>query len=338
MQDEHVKQGKEIQQETGKTFHIATRLLPERIRHPTYVLYGFFRIADEVVDDPDGLSREERARRLEDLRGQALGEEPAEDPVLEAFADLCTEYGVDDEWVYEFVDAMATDIDTDRYETYADLEAYMRGSAAAVGVMMTDIMHLDEAAYEQALPHAIKLGEAFQLSNFVRDVHEDVVDRDRVYLPEETLERHGADVEDVKALEFTPEIQDAIAEETARADDLYREGVAGIRYLPDDCQLAVLLAAVLYAEHHRVVRKRDYDTVTVDVDLPTWRKFWCLVRTRWHWQWNKDPEAVFRRVSAVSYGDEHAGEHHEDERHEGEHHESESDGRLGRVLGWLPSW
>jgi phytoene synthase len=336
MHDEHVKEGKAIQQETGKTFHIATRLLPERIRHPTYVLYGFFRIADEVVDDPDGRSRDEQSRRLEELRAQALGEAPADDPVLEAFAELCETYGIDDEWVNEFLDAMASDIHTDRYETYADLEAYMRGSAAAVGVMMTDIMHLDDEAYEQALPHAIKLGEAFQLSNFVRDVHEDVVDRDRVYLPEETLDRHGADVETVKDLEFTPEVRDAIAEETARADALYREGVAGIRYLPEDCQLAVLLAAVLYAEHHRVVRKRDYDTVTVDVDLPLWRKLACVVRTRWHWQWNKDPEAVFRRVSAVPYGDDHADEHHE-----GEHHGDDRDGgrgALGRVRGWLPSW
>ncbi|WP_323675591.1 phytoene/squalene synthase family protein [Halorubellus sp. PRR65] len=335
MHDEHVKEGKAIQRETGKTFHIATRLLPERIRHPTYVLYGFFRIADEVVDDPDGLSREEQSRRLEELRAQALGEEPADDPVLEAFAELCETYEIDDAWVNEFVDAMATDIDTDRYETYADLEDYMRGSAAAVGVMMTDIMHLDEEAYEQALPHAIKLGEAFQLSNFVRDVHEDVVERDRVYLPEATLERCGADVADVKDLEFTPEIQDAIAAETARADELYREGVAGIRYLPEDCQLAVLLAAVLYAEHHRVVRKRDYDTVTVDVDLPTWRKLWCLVRTRWHWQWNKDPEAVFRRVSAVPYDDRHADDHHEEGASGSDH---DGRGALGRVRGWLPSW
>jgi phytoene synthase len=338
MHDEHVKEGKAIQRETGKTFHIATRLLPERIRHPTYVLYGFFRIADEVVDDPDGLTREEQSRRLEELRAQALGEEPADDPVLEAFAELCERYDIDDEWVNEFVDAMATDIDTDRYETYAELADYMRGSAAAVGVMMTDIMHLDEDAYEQALPHAIKLGEAFQLSNFVRDVHEDVVDRDRVYLPEATLERHDASVEDVKNLEFTPEIRDAIAEETERADELYREGVAGIRYLPEDCQLAVLLAAVLYAEHHRVVRNRDHDTVTVDVDLPTWRKLYCLVRTRWHWQWNKDPEAVFRRVSAVPYDEDDDpadGHHGRDARNGGG---GLASGALGRVRGWLPSW
>lgn len=70
---------------------------------------------------------------------------------------------------------MATDIETSRYDTYADLEAYMRGSAAAVGVMMTAIMEPDME--EAALPHAVKLGEAFQLTNFLRDVREDILDR-----------------------------------------------------------------------------------------------------------------------------------------------------------------
>lgn len=304
MDDEQIEDGKAIQRATGKTFHLATRLLPERIRRPTYVLYGFFRIADEIVDDPDGATPAEQARDLESLRAQALGEEPAEEPVLAAFAELCETYGIDDEWVNEFVDAMATDIDTDRYETYDDLAGYMRGSAAAVGVMMTDVMELDDDAYEQALGHAIALGEAFQLSNFVRDVHEDVVDRDRVYLPVETLAAAGTSVDAVKDLEATPAIRAAIAAETERADALYRDGVQGIQYLPADCQLAVLLAAVLYAEHHRVVRARGYDTVSEDVDLPTWRKLWCLVRTCVHWQFSKDPVEVFKRVSAIPYPDD----------------------------------
>jgi hypothetical protein len=105
-------------------------------------------------------------------------------------------------------------------------------------------------------------------------------------------------------LEATPAIRAAIAAETERADALYRDGVQGIQYLPKDCQLAVLLAAVLYAEHHRVVRARGYDTVSEDVDLPTWRKLWCLVRTCVHWQFSKDPVEVFKTVSAIPYPDD----------------------------------
>ncbi|WP_435364640.1 phytoene/squalene synthase family protein [Haloarchaeobius sp. DYHT-AS-18] len=308
MKKTQVNAGKAIQRKTGKTFHIATRLLPQRIRHPTYVLYGFFRIADEVVDDPDGDSPEQQAARLETLRAQALGQETTDDPVMQAFCELCDEHDISDEWVNEFVDAMAADIETDRYETYSDLEEYMRGSAAAVGVMMTDIMDLSEEEYERALPHAVKLGEAFQLSNFLRDVREDVVDRDRVYLPIETLERHGVDVEAVLNLDSSPEFRDAVHEEVSHAEDLYREGVAGIRYLPEDCQFAVLLASVLYAEHHRAIREVDYNTIDHEPDLSLARKLSLVAKTRWHWLWNKDPEAIFHRVSAVPATEE-AGTH-----------------------------
>ncbi|TYT62471.1 phytoene/squalene synthase family protein [Natrialba swarupiae] len=297
MQQEHIDAGKEIQKRTGKTFYLATRFLPKRVRHATHVLYAFFRIADEVVDDAEGVSPDRQRAELESLRAQALGETEPDEPVLEAFVELKSRYGIADEEVAEFLDAMATDITTSRYETYDDLESYMRGSAAAVGVMMTAIM--EPEMEETALPHAIKLGEAFQLTNFLRDVREDVVDRDRIYLPQETLRTHGASSEQIERLEFSEEFATAMADELDRAERLYREGVAGIRYLPADCQLPVLLAAVLYAEHHALIREQGYDVLSTEPSLSTTRKLVCVAKTRWHWHWNRDPEAVFQRVSAV---------------------------------------
>ncbi|RQG96607.1 phytoene/squalene synthase family protein [Natrarchaeobius chitinivorans] len=297
MQQEHIDAGKAIQKRTGKTFYLATRFLPERVRHATHVLYAFFRIADEVVDDADGTPPAQQRAELEDLRAQALGEVEPTDPVLEAFVELKARYGIADEEVEEFVDAMATDITTSRYETYADLEAYMRGSAASVGVMMTAIM--EPEMEETALPHATKLGEAFQLTNFLRDVREDVVDRDRIYLPQETLSNHDVSAEQIESLEYSEGFAGAMADELKRAERLYRDGVAGIRYLPADCQLPVLLAAVLYAEHHALIRNQEYDVLESEPALSTSRKLWCLAKTRWHWHWNRDPEAVFQRVSAV---------------------------------------
>ncbi|QAU13501.1 phytoene/squalene synthase family protein [Halorubrum sp. BOL3-1] len=288
-----VARSKRIQRRTGKTFHVATRLLPQRIRHPTYVLYGFFRTADEVVDAEDTAPPAEQRAELDRLRAAALGEEQTDDPVLEAFAEVCERNDIPDEDVHSFVDAMASDIDTDRYETYADLEAYMDGSAAAVGRMMTAIMDLDSEGEAEALPHATKLGEAFQMTNFLRDVREDVVERDRIYLPLETLRRHGVSEQQILDLEFDEHVAAAIREEMTRTERLYEEGVAGIKYLPEDCQLAVLLAAVLYVDHHRLIRNRGYDTVSVTPELSFTRKISLLVRTRWKWQWNRDPEAVF---------------------------------------------
>jgi len=128
---------------------------------------------------------------------------------------------------------MKTDIDKSRYETYEHLRAYMRGSAAAVGAMMTAIMGTENES--TALPHAVALGEAFRMTNFLRDVREDVVEMDRIYLPLETLERHGVTEAQVENLEFTPGFAEAMRAELGRTERLYRQGVAGIEYLPRDC-------------------------------------------------------------------------------------------------------
>lgn len=297
MQREHVDASKAIQRRTGKTFYLATTFLPKRVRHPTHVLYAFFRIADEVVDDANGAPPAEQRAELEALRAQALGESPPNGPVLEAVNELRVEHDIPDDEIRAFVDAMQSDIRTSRYETYDELESYMRGSAAAVGVMMTAIMESDD--WETAIPHAIALGEAFQLTNFLRDVREDVLERGRIYLPQETLERYGVSSEQIERLEYSDGFAAAMATKLDRTERLYRNGVAGIRYLPADCQFPVLLAAVLYAEHHALIRAQGYDVLSREPSLSTARKLWCVIRTRWHWQWNPNPEAVFHQVSAI---------------------------------------
>ena len=312
-------QGKEIHRETGRTFYYATRLLPERIREQTYILYGFFRIADEVVDGDPGLTPAEQRERLDTLRAAALGERPADEPVVEAFSTVREETGIADAEINLFIDAMAMDIDTDRYETYGDVETYMRGSAAAVGNMMSAVMGVDNPAVR---PHAMALGEAFQLTNFIRDVREDIRDLDRVYLPLETLREHDVSVAELRAGDATPGIREAVATELRRAENRYRFGVEGIQHLPRDCQFGVLLAAVLYAEHHRLIRRREFDVVSGRPTLSRPRKLWTMARTWWHWRRTRDPVAVFRRVSAVPTDD----------------HAPESEERVGKGrTRWLPS-
>ncbi|WP_254273431.1 phytoene/squalene synthase family protein [Haloarcula marina] len=302
MQSDNIRTSKSIQQQTGRTFHLATRVLPERTRYPTYVMYAFFRVADEVVDQPDGPPPTVQHERLEQIRETALGNRDPEDTedgaVLEAFRELVVEHDIPDEEINVFIDAMEMDIAQARYETFADLREYMRGSAVAVGNMMTMVM--DPPRKEEALPHAEALAEAFQLSNFLRDVREDIHDYGRVYLPQETLKRHGVTEDQLANAEVDEGFRAVMQEELARTDDLYREGVAGIRYLPEDCQFGVLLSAVLYAEHHRLIRDRGYDVLTETPQLTRRRRLWLLARTWWHWRRNGDPEATFYSVSAVS--------------------------------------
>jgi phytoene synthase len=305
--NDSLTESKAIHKRTGKTFYYATKLLPERVRHKTYVLYAFFRIADEVVDDEDrDLTPEEQRSELVRIREAALGREATDDPVLQAFSEVREEWGITDEDVELFVDAMLSDIEKSRYETYEEVQDYMRGSASAVGYMMTAIMDPEDP--EVARPHAAALGEAFQLTNFLRDVREDVVERDRIYLPQETLSEYGVSEQQVENLELSGGFRQAMNYEMHRAEELYRDGVAGIKYLPDDCQFAVLLASVLYADHHRLIRERDFDVLSETPSLSTARKVWLVAKTRWHWMWNKDPETVFERVSTIGDAPAHAPE------------------------------
>jgi phytoene synthase len=302
LNESQVEAGKEIQQRTGKTFYFATRLLPERVRHATYVLYAFFRVADEVVDAEETAPPAQQRERLERLRAEALGEVETDDPVLSAFAELRERYDIDPDDVNVFIDAMESDIDKDTYETYDELAAYMDGSASAVGRMMTAVMRPDDP--EAALPHATALGQAFQMSNFLRDVGEDVVERDRVYLPESSLERHGVDVDQILALDFDERVAAVMQDELRRTESLYRDGVAGIEHLPSDCQFPVLLSAVLYADHHRSIRNLGYDTMSTTPELGFGRKVALLAKTAAYWAVWRDPVAVFKAVSVVPYPDD----------------------------------
>jgi phytoene synthase len=137
------------------------------------------------------------------------------------------------------------------------------------------------------------------MTNFLRDVREDVVERDRVYLPVETLSEYGVPLQQVLDLEFSEPFADAMRHEMRRTEGLYQEGVAGIATLPDDCQFAVTLAAVLYADHHRLIRERGYDVLAETPELSRSRKLSLFARTALNWVVLRDPEAVFYRVSAV---------------------------------------
>ncbi|WP_123537785.1 phytoene/squalene synthase family protein [Halosimplex salinum] len=311
---DQIDTSKQIHRRTGRTFYVATKLLPERVREATYVLYAFFRIADEVVDRRDDPDPDAQRRRLEAMRAIALGESTDgadlsadERAVLTAFRSLAEQKGIGDSEVEVFVDAMIQDIETARYEVYDDLEAYMRGSSVAVANMMMAAMEMPADDREQAQPHAAALAEAFQLTNFLRDVREDIRDYGRVYVPRETLERYGVTESDLAEANVTDGFVSAMRHELQRTERLYREGVAGIRLLPADCQFGVLLAAVFYAEHHRLIRARDYDVLTETPELGRLRRGYLLVRTWIHWRRHRDPEATFYAVSAVSRGGEGEG-------------------------------
>lgn len=234
-----------LHQKHGTTYYLASRRFPVDVRRRVDALYGFVRVPDEFVDNPD--PGEEPARLIAGFRQETLaglaGARP-ESPVLRAFVDVANESGIGPEEPTLFLDAMAADLTVRRYPTYADLRAYMRGSAVAVGLMMCRI--LDAPADPETDRAATALGEAMQMTNFLRDVAEDWR-RGRIYLPLEDLERFGVREADIAAGEATEAFLKLMAFEIARTRALYAEADQGIPLLPPRARKAVRLARVLYA-------------------------------------------------------------------------------------------
>lgn len=295
--DEQVSRSRAIHRRTGNTFYYATRLLPARVRDEVYVLYGFVRLADEVVDGEGYPTPAAQRDRLAVMRAAALGERPADEPVVAAFADLRREAAIPTREVDAFMDAMVADVDTDRYPTYDDVAGYVRGSAVAVGHMLSAVFGVEDR--EAARPHAAALGEALQLTNFLRDVSEDYRGLGRIYLPGTTLDEYGVTEADFERETAPERLRAAVRRELHRAENRYREGVAGIEYLPADTRFPVLLAATLYAEHHRLLRRADFDVLGGDLSLSRRRKVAVVARTGWHWRRLRDPVAAFERASAI---------------------------------------
>ncbi|MEU2438421.1 phytoene/squalene synthase family protein [Streptomyces rubradiris] len=236
----------------GRTYFLATRLLPVTRRPAVHALYGFARWADDIVDSLDpGTGTDVRVRalaRLQEELAEGLRQGGSAEPVVRALADTARRYAIDHAHFRDFMTAMRSDLVVTAYPTYADLRAYMHGSAAVIGLQMLPVLGT-VAPREEAEPYAAALGVAFQLSNFLRDVGEDL-DRGRVYLPADLLAGHGVD-RDLLAWSRATSLPDrritaALTEFAELTRGVYREAMPGIGLLEPVARPCIRTAAVLY--------------------------------------------------------------------------------------------
>jgi 15-cis-phytoene synthase len=263
----------------GKTYYLATLLLPPAKRPHVHALYGLARYADELVDDldepdPDALVRW-GAQFLADLdRGSSTH------PVSAAAIHTARTWDIPRDTFEAFLASMQMDITVTDYPTYADLEQYMYGSAAVIGLQMVPIL---EPLDPRAAGHAQTLGEAFQLSNFIRDVAEDLR-RGRVYLPQEDLDRFGVIRADLAPGPTPPQVRELLAFEVARTRRLYAEAEPGIDMLHPTSRDCIRTAFELYRGILGAVEKADYQVLDRRVGVPLPRRFRvavpALVRAR----------------------------------------------------------
>jgi len=264
----------------GRTYYLATRLLAPARRPYVHALYGFARHADEIVDAL-GHARPppERAHELDELaaelRATILGREPAgSSPVVIAVADTARRHGLDPAHFDAFLASMRMDTEVTDYPTYAELERYMYGSAAVIGLQMLPVLGTTVPRAE-AEPAAAALGVAFQLTNFLRDVGEDL-DRGRVYLPADELAAFGVDRGLLRWCRAggrrDPRIRRSLAHLVARTRAVYRRAAPGIGQLAGESQPCVRTAYALYGGILDRIVAADYDVLTARARVPTSRR------------------------------------------------------------------
>jgi 15-cis-phytoene synthase len=262
----------------GRTYYLATRLLRPAQRPAIHALYGFARWADDIVDEVhDGRTADDRAAELsavEHRLSEGLEAGRSEDPVVAALVHTANRYEIHHGYFRDFMTSMRMDLTVTEYATYADLERYVHGSAAVIGLQVLPVLGT-RVPRAEAEPRAAALGVAFQLTNFLRDVGEDL-DRGRVYLPLDELAAYDVDRELLvwaRANGRTdPRIRRALRHQVARTRAVYREAEPGVAMLARTSRPCVSTAFRLYGGILDLIEAADYDVLTRRVAVSKGRR------------------------------------------------------------------
>lgn len=256
----------------GRSYYLATRLLPQWKRRHVHALYGFARYADEIVDSFTMTA--DRSRALDALAGKVeagFTGTRADDPVLPAFLHTVHSFGIGHDDIRAFLASMRADLSVTRYATYDDLLGYMAGSAAAIGTMMLPVLEAAPGCEDAAREPARQLGLAFQLTNFLRDVGEDFA-RGRVYLPLEDLDKFGVEPGALGVSRTGRAVRELLAFEAERARAHYRAAADGIGLLVASSRPCVRAAFSLYGGILDEIERQGFEVLAGRVRVPRRRK------------------------------------------------------------------
>ena len=253
--EESYERCRELNKRYGTTYYWSTKVLARVKQHHVWALYAFCRYADDIVDDLGPAPTEQRAAALADFGERFyddLARGASDDPVLKAVVHTVKAFDIDVDCFRRFLRSMTMDLTVATYDTWDDLLVYMDGSAAVIGEMMLPIL---EPLQPEALQHARDLGNAFQLTNFLRDIDEDL-DRGRQYVPQEDLRRFGVDLSTRTA---SPAFVRLMQFEIARCRELYASADLGQSMLPPQSARCIHAARVLYGKILDKIEGQHYD-------------------------------------------------------------------------------
>ena len=246
---------RELNAHHGRTFFLATRLLAPAQRPAVHALYGFARLADDILDDLDSpLDTAAKTDRLQCFSDRFFdggrGDDEEMDLVLAAVRHTAAMYGIDGQLFGDFLASMRMDLTVTSYPDRAALNIYMHGSAEVIGLQLLPVLGTVGPA-DEAAPYAAALGKAFQLTNFLRDVDEDLT-RERVYLPADELAAFDVDLDLLSWCHVNrrtdPRVRSALAAQHHITRGIYRFAGDGVPMLAPWSRPCVATALTLYSE------------------------------------------------------------------------------------------
>lgn len=254
---------REVTRHYSTSFYSATQLFPSPVREAIHGIYGFVRLADEIVDSFHGCDQKILLDRFEVDYYFALEQGVSSNPVINSFLLTVNRYGIDDAYVRAFLASMRADLEKKIYTTRLETEWYIYGSADVVGLMCLRVFcDHDEQLFGELVMPAMRLGSAFQKVNFLRDLRHDVLELGRIYFPVFSLKHFNEQTK----LELVDDI---------KAD--FAEALKGIRRLPDNSRLAVHTAYRYYVRLLDKIRETPAcELISRRIRIPNAEKFRLL--------------------------------------------------------------
>jgi 15-cis-phytoene synthase len=283
----------------SRTFFLASALLPKEKRRAMHALYAFCRSADDLVDNP-GLDPRAALAEWRLVAGldkrKASPSSGVPNPVLTAWTDARRRFNIPPELALQLLDGVAYDLKPARIQTFEELASYAYGVASTVGLMS---MHITGFSGRQALPYAIRLGVALQITNILRDVGEDFRSG-RIYLPAEELESFGISYDDLAQRRIDERWCRFMRFQIRRNRKLYERALPGIRMLSPDGRLAVTAAADFYAAILDDIEAYNYDVFTRRAHLSAGHKLRRLPGLWWRVYMMEKPGALEKNAAGLA--------------------------------------
>lgn len=248
------------------SFSLGIRLLDKEIHSPIYSIYGFVRLADEIVDSFHEFDKAKLLNEFKENTKQAIENKISLNPILNSFQEVVNKYNIEWKHIQDFLSSMESDLNQKKHDEDS-YKQYIKGSAEAVGLMCLRVFcNNDNKLYNDLEKYAIYLGSVFQKVNFIRDISADYNELKRVYFPQLNIN------------EFNEEEKNKIEDDIEKEFSL---ALIGIKQLPKSAKKGVFLAYSYYYSLFKKIKSTPADKImTKRIRIPNFTKFLILIKVQ----------------------------------------------------------